>query len=403
MKERIDYLLNRFCSNAISIAEKEELLQLLARAENEVLIKQSIENMWNNWEEVPLLSKEQSDTLYNNILAEILRYKDQEIIPRSKIVHYKKWMVAAGFLLVLFAGTVWVVNRKSNVRGQSINQDIKAPNNSFATITLSDGKRVSLNDINSQNLLHNGELANVTVNGTTVQYKNENTNTQSINVLTNPMGSKTVTIVLSDGTKVWLNAGSSLRYPVCFNDKERTVAITGEAYFEVTHKLNTATKSAVPFIVQLADKRKIEVLGTQFNVNAYNENEVKTTLVEGKVQVGYSSANLSNQSKVIHPGEQAIQSAGGNITTANNINIDAVLAWKNDYFYFAGDDIQSIMAVLSRWYNVQIIYQDHIPYTFVAKISRDENISSILKIFELTNLIEFKINGNKITVMQPTK
>lgn len=401
MKERIDYLLNCFCANTISLKEKEELLHFLTQAENELLIKQAIENMWNNWEEVPLLSKEQSDVLYKSILSEILKYKNQEVKHYFRI---KRWMIAASIFFALFCGIIWIINRNiTNVHVQTANQDIKAPNNSFATITLSDGQKISLNDINTQNQPHAEELTNVILKGTsTIQYKgdNNNTYTQSINTLTNPMGSKTVIIILSDGTKVWLNAGSSLQYPVCFNDKRREVSITGEAYFEVTHKLNTITKAAIPFIVQLANKRKIEVLGTQFNVNAYNANEVKTTLVEGKVQVGYSS---SNYSKIIFPGEQAIQNENGNISTTRNINMDAVLAWKNDYFYFEGESIEVIMNELSRWYNVQVIYQDQIPYTFVAKISRNENISSILKIFELTNLIKFKINDNKITVMQPTK
>lgn len=399
MKERVDYLLQRFCRNDISIAEKEELLRLLTHAENEIWVKQSIEDMWNNWEEVPLLSKEQSDVLYKNILAEILKYKDQvitHISPKRFII--KKWTIAASILLLLTA-TVWIVSRKSNTHIQTVNQDVEAPNNSSATITLSNGKRILLKDINNQSQLYNSELANVSVSDNTIQYKNKSDNTRGSNTLTNPTGSKTVTIVLSDGTKVWLNAGSSLQYPVCFNDKERTVSITGEAYFEVTHKLNTNTKTLVPFVVQLANKGKIKVLGTQFNVNAYNANEVKTTLVEGKVQV----ANFSNQFKTILPGEQAVQNANGNITTNDNINVDAVLAWKNDFFYFEGDNIQNIMNELSRWYNVQVVYQDQVPYTFVAKISRNENISSILKIFELTNLIKFKINGNKITVMQPTK
>lgn len=399
MKERVDYLLQRFCRNDISIAEKEELLRLLTHAENEVWVKQSIDDMWNSWEEVPLLSKEQSDILYKNILAEILKYKDQVITPiSSKRFIIKKWTIAASVLLLL-AATVWVISKKSNNHIQAVNQDIEAPNNSSATITLSNGKRVLLKDVNTQAQLYNNELVNVSVNDNTIQYKNKSNNTGGSNTLTNPAGSKTVTLVLSDGTKVWLNAGSSLQYPVCFNDKERTVAISGEAYFEVTHKLNTSTKMLVPFVVQLANKGKIKVLGTQFNVNAYNANEVKTTLVEGKVQV----TNLSNQSKTIMPGEQAVQNINGNITTTDNINMDAVLAWKNDFFYFEGDNIQNIMNELSRWYNVQVIYQDQIPYTFVAKISRNENISSILKIFELTNLIKFKINGNKITVMQPAK
>jgi ferric-dicitrate binding protein FerR (iron transport regulator) len=166
--------------------------------------------------------------------------------------------------------------------------------------------------------------------------------------------------------------------------------ITGEAYFEI--KKN----ASMPFIVKQANKdAEVRVLGTHFNINTYDDEAfMKITLLEGKVDVSANHNHL-----LLKPGEQA-QVSSSVLKKSGDINISEVMAWKNGTFYFDGDDIKTIMRQVEKWYNVEIIYQDDINYSFVAKISRDVNASQLFKILELTDLVHFKIEGNKITVMK---
>ncbi len=206
------------------------------------------------------------------------------------------------------------------------------------------------------------------------------------NLLSTPKGGQ-YQVILSDGTKVWLNAASTLRYPSRFSSGKRRVEITGEAFF------NVAQDPSHPFMV-VAGPQEVHVLGTSFNVNNYaNEKQARTTLVDGSIRVGLSA---SQHYQMLHPGQQArIQGQRIQVAAAD---LDEATAWVNGYFKFAGQDIYSIMQQLERWYNIEIVYQGQISDHFSGRISRYKNISQVLTMLEETGAVHFTIQGRRIIV-----
>ena len=195
-------------------------------------------------------------------------------------------------------------------------------------------------------------------------------------------------VKLSDGTKVWLNATSSLRFSLNFKEKERVVELEGEAYFEVSKDKRT-------FKV-ITNGQEIEVLGTHFNVDAYGDNQyVKTTLLEGSVKV---NSPKSKQSVVLSPGEQGIGDNSG--LSVKQVDVWEVIGWKRGLFIFSNESIHSVMKDISRWYNVEIAYEGQVTKEgFVMNISRSEDINEVLKKLELTGLVHFKTKGRRVIVM----
>jgi ferric-dicitrate binding protein FerR (iron transport regulator) len=224
-----------------------------------------------------------------------------------------------------------------------------------------------------------------------ISYSGNTAGAISYNTLSVPNGSKPIHLMLSDGSQVWINVGSSLTYPTAFTGNERKVKITGEAYFEVVHN------EKIPFIVQNGDLQ-VKDLGTHFNVNTYqDETSARITLLEGSVRVLRNST-----SELLKPGQQASISnnSNSNIRVLNDVNIDEVVAWKNGKFMFDNNtDIGAIMRQISRWYNVDIEYQGNISQRFWGSISKNVNVSQVLKILEATGEVKFKIEGNKIFVI----
>jgi ferric-dicitrate binding protein FerR (iron transport regulator) len=205
--------------------------------------------------------------------------------------------------------------------------------------------------------------------------------------MTTPKG-RQFSLVLSDGSKVWLNAASSITYPISFTGKERKVSVTGEAYFEIAHN------AAIPFIVE-SGQNSVKVLGTHFNINAYDdESVVSVTLLEGSVDVRRGTV-----SKVIKPGQQAQINDDEQIKLANNIDVEHVVAWKNGRISFQGADIGTVMRQMSRWYDVEIEYNRKMNDLFYADISRSTMLSDVLKALELTTDVHFKIEGRKVRVV----
>lgn len=208
------------------------------------------------------------------------------------------------------------------------------------------------------------------------------------NTISTPRGGE-YRIVLSDGTRVWLNAASSLRFPSAFTGADRSVSLTGEAYFEVSK--NTGK----PFKVELNNEMEIEVLGTSFNVMAYeDEQAVKTTLVEGKVKMSRSGQNVQ-----LLPNQQAITEREGTDIRVAPADVEEAIAWKEGLFYFNNDNILSIMRKLSRWYNVEVHYSGPVPGGhYEGTIRRQAEIGQVLAMLELPGGINFEINENSIMV-----
>jgi ferric-dicitrate binding protein FerR (iron transport regulator) len=203
------------------------------------------------------------------------------------------------------------------------------------------------------------------------------------NTITAPTGGK-YSVVLPDGSRAWLNAESSIRFPTVFAKNERKVSIAGEVYFEIT------PDKQKPFLVDVRGLQSIKVLGTHFNVNAYgDEAAVTTTLLEGSVVV--SAADKNNKTVRLIPGDQASLSGKGTIQVEKDVNTEGVIAWKNGFFQFEKANIKTVMRQLSRWYNVDVTYEGVASErTFSGKINRSVNASEVLEILQFTG-VNFRI------------
>jgi transmembrane sensor len=316
----------------------------------------------------------------------------------------KKWIgvAAASVIILLLAGVFYLTkteatqNRlvKNERAASSLKNDI-LPGGNKALLTLADGSTIILDSAQNGTLSNQGNIKIIKLDDGQLAYDKSAVSGSTevlYNTISTPKGGQ-YQLTLSDGSKVWLNAASSLRFPATFSGNERKVELTGEGYFEVAHN------PSKPFIVT-KNNVEIKVLGTHFNVNAYDDEDViKTTLLEGSVKV-----TKGNKSTLITPGEQAIVSNSSTTTFSINVkkdvDLDEAVAWKNGKFIFQDADIKSIMRQLEHWYDVSVIYDDKevTNEEFVGSISRNVNISQILQMLEKTGAVKFEITGRTVIV-----
>jgi len=307
--------------------------------------------------------------------------------------HKRLWLriaAAAAVIVLMAAGLFYYQYPKFNQQVSVVQQDI-GPGGNKAYLTLSDGKKISLTDAANGAIARQAGITITKTEDGQLIYSighNEHTGTTTTvyNTIETPKGGQ-YRIQLPDGTEVWLNAQSSLRYPTSFKKlEERRVEFSGEGYFQV------AKDKAHPFIVK-SSGQILKVLGTHFNINSYaDEPDTKTTLLEGSVQL--------NGQTILKPGQQATLPISGKISISQ-IDVDEVVAWKNGKFNFADENIESIMRKLGRWYNLEVSYVGAPPTeTFTASIGRFDNISKILDKLSYTNNVHFKIEGRRVMVMR---
>lgn len=343
--------------------------------------------------------------LYQNALNEISRRENQH--NRNNIKSLFPYWKAAAAILIIVSTSLYFYTQRSDQRLakenkiQPVQNDVP-PGGNKAILTLADGKQIILDNAEDGTLSTQGNIAiNKSKDGQLV-YKVGNDEELTVdpepvfNTIKTPIGGQ-YQVILSDNTKVWLNASSSIKFPTAFTANERYVEIEGEAYFEV------AKDKKRPFRV-MSEGQVIEVLGTHFNVNAYtDESIIKTTLLEGSVKISSGSGN-----SIIKPGEQARLSRESHALHVTIVDPEEAVSWKNGLFMFDDEDIHSIMRKISRWYGVDVIYQDNdINEKFGGTVSRFENVSQVLKILEVTGTIHFKIatgdangKGRRIIVMK---
>ncbi|GAA4802203.1 DUF4974 domain-containing protein [Olivibacter ginsenosidimutans] len=306
-----------------------------------------------------------------------------------------RWIAAACIgLFVAFIGYRFFISayKSTNVQSQEIVQDVN-PGTNKALLTLTDGKKVDLDSlVAGQSITQAGLKISKDANGQliyeAIKLAKDKIDHSSVNSLYNevstPQGG-TFQLILPDGTKVWLNASSSIRYPLTFAAKERKVEMTGEAYFEVARQ-----KTHQPFVVY-ALNQKVEVLGTHFNINAYeNEGITTTTLIEGKVKVSATTGD----SQVLKPNEQSVVKNYGHQVLVQEVNPEAAIAWKNGQFVFDNTDLKTIMRQLERWYNIDVVGLEQFPNnTYNGKLTREAKLSKVLQILELTSDLKFRIEA----------
>ncbi len=305
------------------------------------------------------------------------------------------WQSAAAAILILLISGIYYYQKSSDpvlvkTGIPRFKNDI-LPGNNKAILTLGDGSKIDLDDAKTGILASESNIDIKKTSQGQLEYTagNQGENPVKYNILSTPMGGE-YRLVLPDGSKVWLNSGSILRFPTIFNGPERIVELRGEAYFEI------AKNAQMPFRVRTNNAMDIKVLGTHFNVMAYDdEKNINTTLIEGSVEVLKGSGKT-----MLKPGQEAILNRGsGNIKVAP-ADVEQAIAWKNGNFIFYNENIESIMRKVSRWYNVDVFYQGNlINKDFAGTISRNKNVSELLKMLELTGAVHFSIDGRRITVM----
>ncbi len=299
--------------------------------------------------------------------------------------------IAASILLLLTFSGYFLLRKKQVVQVARNQKHDVLPGSYKATLTLSTGKQISLSDAKNGIIAKDNKTVIQKGADRTITYQDNspvNDQTLAYNTITTPRGGQWP-IVLPDGSKVMLNAASSLRYPLAFAKGERRVELTGEAYFEVTHNI------ARPFRVT-SNGQTVEVLGTHFNINAYtDEPAIITTLLEGSVKVG-----KDNASTMIKPGEEAVWKSHAHQFKVNQVDAEEAIAWKNGVFQFDHSGIESVMRQAGRWYDVDISYKGAIPQvTFSGSLSRNVNASRLLEVLKITG-VHFNIEGKKIIVTQ---
>lgn len=313
--------------------------------------------------------------------------------------HYRqpvvKWLsVAAAILVVVSAGFLYFSSPAPLAELPVLSEDAP-PGDHRARLILANGKNILLDDAQSGQVAQQGNTAIVKTAAGELVYQAEgdpgNASLAHYNTIETPKAGQ-YQIRLSDGTRVWLNAASSIRFPAEFSKKERVVEVVGEVYFEVA-KASTDNRR-IPFRVVSGDQ-EVEVLGTRFNINSYSDEGVtRTTLLEGSIQVRTSENGI-----MLEPGEQSRVSAGQTLKVSK-VNTGQVVAWKEGFFSFDGVGLEELMRQLSRWYDMEVVYEARVSdYEFVGRISRNTRLSSVLKILEAGG-VRFSVEGKKITVTE---
>lgn len=405
IQDRLTYLLRQALNHSATAAELQELSDLV-RDDRTGDIARQLESLLP--EELPEAQAIAYDHVYwDNIAGKILA-SDHAIVaeeaPSTPVIPMHtprrlRWIpAAAAALLLLSAGLYFLLRPVSHLptiatTAPVFKNDI-APGGNKAVLTLADGTQIPLDSAGGEPLTQQGNTQISRPTGGQLMYTSlagDQVAMPSYNTLRTPRGGQ-FQVTLPDGTKVWLNAASALKYPVAFNGRSRQVELTGEAYFEV------AQNEKMPFKVNVhtgADSLEVMVLGTQFNIMAYEDEAlVKTTLLQGAVKV---SSNHS--SKQLAPGQGAHLDKHDHIlSVAPQVNTEEAVAWKNGFIQLEGNDIASAMRLIARWYNMEVMYKAPVTAHFRGIIPRNVPVSQVLKMMEMTGEVHFEIKGKQIIV-----
>ncbi|HEY0177911.1 MAG TPA: FecR domain-containing protein [Pedobacter sp.] len=314
---------------------------------------------------------------------------------RARRLKYFSYVSTAAILTICIGTGIYfspVFKRPVTTKINYVKHDV-APGGNKATLTLADGRKIILDNKGKGEIAEqSGVKIRKTSDGQLVYTISGSVavNPDTYNSIVTPRGGQ-YQIILPDGTRVWLNASSSLKFPAAFTGKERKVELSGEAYFEV------AKNPVRPFKV-ITDKEEVEVLGTHFNINSYsNESTTRTALFEGSVKV---TSNSSRISKMLKPGQQSL--IHENMLEVAGVDADEALAWKNGLFIFNNETLESIMRKVSRWYDVDVVYKSEEVRqdVFGGSVSRFGNVSEVLRMLEITGNVRFGIEENRIIVMK---
>ena len=398
VKKTFQELLSCYLDNQLSPDELAYFLDLMKLPQHQPIVEAAIERLLKDPSYSILSESGRKDIVFEKIMAtarELENEQSAKVIPLKprKFFTLSKVAAAIGFL-VISTYIAYVLQPKKSIpittlaaNKTTIKEDV-LPGGNKAILTLADGSTIILDSAKNGELAQQGNTKVLKLDGK-LAYNAAGAVAKEIsyNTITTPVGGQYM-IQLADGTEVWLNAASSLRFPTGFLGTERRVEVTGEAYFEV------AKNKTMPFVV-MVNGAEVKVLGTHFNIMAYKDEPVfKTTLLEGAVQL-----RLGNTVKILQPGQQALRNAAGEVKVIDGVNVENVVAWKNGLFHFEGEGIESVTRHLARWYDVEVVYTKQIMYDPLhAEFPRHTNLSDALKVLELAGSARFEIQGRKILV-----
>lgn len=388
-KDQLYSLFLKFRDGSIT-GEELRILKLFISADSgNAWLRELIEN-FNDEESAEFLSDTDSDALFDKILVSV---RDEKKLARP-IKYINKIVILTGAIaaILLLCFSLFFPGEFNNDDKVVLAEVV--PGRPKGNLLLENGEIINLDQVQSDtSIVLNGYTITVLKNGE-LKYTlstNQNSNTPIYNTIVTPKGGE-YTLSLPDGTKIWVNSSSKIRYPLNFGHSKREVELEGEALFEVASlKFNN---SYIPFIVKTGDQN-LEVLGTTFNINSYGK-VISTTLVEGAVRLSFGDENQ----QLLKPNQQANYSSSHKKVTIKEIDPFYTIAWRNGVFAFDEMSIENVMEVLARWYDIEIEYQRDIKnIKFTGSISKYEDIGEVLEIMELTKDVKFKLIGRRVIVM----
>ena len=392
-KKSILTLLDRYLKSQSNTKEKEKLDEFFEENSNSIEASKSIENV-----------SKLEDKIFNYI-----QFGIKEQVKKESTLNRMPYLQIAASILVIFLFSTTIYFYRSSLASKSqlpIAQGVakiedKQPAKNIAILTLGNNSQIVLDEASNGEIAQESGVSILKTDKGELIYKIRNSNKLSnndlnkYNTISTPMGGK-FKVILPDGSLVVLNAASTLKYPVHFDEKLRKVSFTGEAYFEIA-KLEDKRKKRVPFYVYSNDQI-VEVLGTHFNINSYdNEEYSKTTLLEGSVKI--INEKSAAPAKILKPGQQAVIKRGDIQTKIMIADEAQALAWKDGYFLFKNTNIKDVVNELERWYNIDIQYEDAMEFeNITGYISRNVKISSVLKMLQLSGIVNYEISGSTIII-----
>lgn len=385
-KERLAYLMDVYTNHRATVQEEQELMEWLQEAQEDAELQTYVKELWNLYADVETQKEVNWDQMFDRVVQQ-----ETDIPVRN--ISARNWyrIAAAAAVLILLSGAAWWLLKpveSKNVKEQLAltPADAIAPGNK-AVVALADGREVSLDSLQQGLLAQQGNVRLVKNKEGELSYEMFGNGVAPLqfNTLINPRGSKVISMVLADGSRVWLNSGSSIKYPVAFATDERKVEVNGEAYFEITQNSKQSFKVT-------RGNMTVQVLGTHFNVNAYDDEEdIKVTLLSGSVKVSSGKA-----SELLKPGQQAsVQNERMNV---KNVAVDEVMSWRDGIFLLENTDFATLMRQISRWYNVKIVYESTVPkVVYGGGVSKDKPLSQIIQILESLD-VKCKLDDNILTI-----
>ena len=344
-------------------------------------------------DEIAAIRQKLSGQSYGENSEEEFLYLEKSIYDRKSRRMTLRWSIAASIILLvgLFVGRT-ISGVRDIHEEQELAKSVMQPGTSKAILMMADGKEVLEQGQNLNILLNERVRVATSSQGIVYEERGKGMVTEEYNKLTTPIGGE-YSLVLSDGTKVFLNADSELKYPVEFSDGKRIVDLKGEAYFEV-HK-----DSLRPFIVRM-NGAEVTVLGTSFNVNTYGDDgQIYTTLVNGSVRV---SSMKNKQEEILKPGMQSVMNVQSGLLTVRKVDVEPYVAWREGRFVFRAMTLDLIMRQLQRWYDFEVFYQNSElkDYEFRGVIKRDMDLDKVLSVIKATTNVDFEVKGKVITIIK---